>query len=354
MRDQAGPHLLEAGFIDEFWTGDDPAEQHFVRVAALAFAPDGELVVLDGGERAVIVLDSVGHEVMRWGRPGEGPGEFKEPPSRLAVSVNGVVAVKSFRGVDMFTLDGEAIESHLADVLVSDIAFDGQGEILATVRPATGIELMVEGVPEQVVRLADREVFWSAPRAGPPLGTPRLGARHAILAEASGNRIVVGLSDEYDMAVLDASTGEEFGRISRDVELRGPTEEFNDGLREMGLARATTELERSVAETFVYDDPFPVVTGVFLGPPGRTIWVRRGIGVGDALAPPVGEAEEGWAWVLLLYDLFSAETYEYIGTVEVPEDLTLMAGDSDRVAGIHEGPLGVHSVRVLRVVLAER
>jgi len=30
-----------------------------------------------------------------------------------------------------------------------------------------------------------------------------------------------------------------------------------------------------------------------------------------------------------------------------------MAGDSERVAGVHTDPLGVHSVRVLRVELPE-
>ena len=58
--------------------------------------------------------------------------------------------------------------------------------------------------------------------------------------------------------------------------------------------------------------------------------------------------------MLRFYDLFSAETYEYMGTVEIPEDLRLMAGDSARVAGRHTDPLGVHSVRVLRVAMEER
>ncbi|MCY4574676.1 MAG: hypothetical protein OXF01_17990 [Gemmatimonadetes bacterium] len=44
-----------------------------------------------------------------------------------------------------------------------------------------------------------------------------------------------------------------------------------------------------------------------------------------------------------------ATLFEYIGTVEMPEGLHLMAGDSERVAGVHLDSLGVHSVRVLRV-----
>jgi len=349
---EGGLRLLEPEFTDEYWTGNEPTDGQFIDVSSMVFAPNGELVILDRGERSVVVLDTVGREVTRWGRHGDGPGEFNQEPNGVSVSADGVVAVHSFTRVDMFTLSGGPVDSHLVDVSVFDIAFNGQGEVLARVRPATGIEAFAEGVPEQVLRLADRNVLWSAPRAGPPLGSFQLGGLHAIVAGISPNQILVGLSDEYDMSVLDASTGRELGRVFRDVELRGPTERFNDGLREIGLARASTEIGRSIAEQMVYGDPFPVVTDAFVGPPGRVIWVRRGIGVGDALAPPVGEPEDDW--VLRLYDLFSAETYEYMGTVEIPEDLRLMAGDSARVAGRHTDPLGVHSVRVLRVAMEER
>ena len=57
------------------------------------------------------------------------------------------------------------------------------------------------------------------------------------------------------------------------------------------------------------------------------------------------------AWELRLYDLFDGDSYEYIGTVEIPdlENFSIMAGDSERIAGVHRDELGVHSMRVLRV-----
>lgn len=56
-------------------------------------------------------------------------------------------------------------------------------------------------------------------------------------------------------------------------------------------------------------------------------------------------------WTLRMYDLFDGDDYQYLGTVEIPENLILMAGDSERVAGVHRGALGVESVYVLRVEL---
>ena len=98
-----------------------------------------------------------------------------------------------------------------------------------------------------------------------------------------------------------------------------------------------------------FAETLPVLQDVFLGPPGRTVWVRRGMGVDDELSPPVGTSAT--EWTLRLYDLFDGLSYEYIGTVEVPEELIVMAGDSERIAGVHTDPLDVQSVRVLRVTL---
>ena len=74
------------------------------------------------------------------------------------------------------------------------------------------------------------------------------------------------------------------------------------------------------------------------------------MGVGDALAPPADDMDD---WTFVLYDLFSGETYEYLGTVEIPPRLELMTGDATRVAGVHSGAMGEHSVRVMRVNFAE-
>ena len=54
-------------------------------------------------------------------------------------------------------------------------------------------------------------------------------------------------------------------------------------------------------------ETLPVLANVFLGPPDRTVWVHRGIGVDDELAPPVGDDID--AWELQLYDLFDGNSY---------------------------------------------
>ena len=347
-----GPHQLPVEFTEEFHIGDQPSERLFVDITSMAFDPDGRLVVLDRDEFAVTMFDVDGTEVARWGNKGEGPGEFENPPSALAVSDDARVAVRSFRRVDVLTLAGEPIGSHLLDTLnLREIAFDGEGRVVAwAVAPETR-----DGRREHIVRLDDREVLWSAPLL-PPRVDFEIAPPHLEFAALGNGRIAAGLSDEYDLAILDASTGREMGRITRDVSLRTPSESYLDELREElrgGFeGEALDPLIAAALEQMPHAEKFPVIIGAFAGPPGgRTVWIRRGKGVGDPLAPP---PQAGDGWKFLLHDLFDGDSYEYLGTVEIPDNITLMAGDATRVAGRHRDELGVHSVRVLRVAIDGR
>ncbi len=145
-----GPHQLPVEFTEEFHIGDQPSERLFVDITSMAFDPDGRLVVLDRDEFAVTMFDVDGTEVARWGNKGEGPGEFENPPSALAVSDDARVAVRSFRRVDVLTLAGELLGSHLLDTLnVREIAFDGGGRVVAwAAAPETR-----DGRREHIVRL---------------------------------------------------------------------------------------------------------------------------------------------------------------------------------------------------------
>ena len=231
--------------------------------------------------------------------------------------------MRSFRRVDVLTLAGELLGSHLLDTLnLREIAFDGEGRVVAwAVAPETR-----DGRREHIVRLDDREVLWSAPLL-PPRVDFEIAPPHLEFAALGNGRIAAGLSDEYDLAILDASTGREMGRITRDVSLRTPSESYLDELREElrgGFeGEALDPLIAAALEQMPHAEKFPVIIGAFAGPPGgRTVWIRRGKGVGDPLAPP---PQAGDGWKFLLHDLFDGDSYEYLGTVEIPDNITLMA-----------------------------
>lgn len=342
---QGEAHRIFGTFAEEF-----RREDGFVDISAMVFAPTGHLVVVDADAYAVKVFDSAGSESASWGRQGQGPGEFFRPPGGLAVSKDGRVAVDSNSGrIDVFDLGGDLVDSHrYRGTWPSDLAYDAEGRLLAAVtRPPQ----IVRG---EIVRFSEAEVLWSsslpAKNVLDPLANFVLFSPRMVLAGIGANQIAVGVTDSYRLAVLDASSGEELGSIARGVSARGPTEEFSSHIREVLEAGVDRGRHRaSTVARIQLPDVFPVISTVFVGPPGRTVWVRRHMGVDDSLAPEVIEmADSNYR----LYDLFSADDgYEYMGTVEVPDRLELMTGDSLRVAGVHRSALDEQTVRVFRFSL---
>ena len=340
--------LLAAGFVDEYWVGDEPSEREFSDITSMAFSPDGDLAVLDSHEYAVSVFDRGGHEIARWGNEGEGPGEFAVNPFNVAVSNDGMVAVDNRTRVHLFTLDGVEIESrNLGGGWITEVMFDGTGTLVVGWRPTAGSRGFMEPTSEQTMRLDNGEVLWTSPQLN-ALSAPEMWAPHVVQAGIGAGRIVVGMSNSYQMAVLAVSDGSELGRIGRNVPARGPSDEFTDNLRRI-LSEAADGSVAEVFEALPIAETYPMIGTIFVGPPDRAIWVERLIGVDDSLAPPVGESMDDWTY--RLYDLFDGGDYEYIGTVEIPKGIKLMASDGERVAGVHRNELDVESVRVLRVVI---
>jgi DNA-binding beta-propeller fold protein YncE len=75
----------------------------------LSVAPDGRIFVADTHYHRIIAYDADGREVMRFGRYGEGPGEFIYPTD-IAFAPDGRLYVSEYGGndrVQVFTPEGE-------------------------------------------------------------------------------------------------------------------------------------------------------------------------------------------------------------------------------------------------------
>ncbi len=112
-----------------------------VQGAALAFLPDGSLVVADGGNHRVQILDAQGNYLRSWGREGAGDGEF-EMPWAVAVDANGVIYVGDFSGtIQKFDRQGQflgrmgggqGLSEGKFVAAVDDVGVDGQGNVFAS------------------------------------------------------------------------------------------------------------------------------------------------------------------------------------------------------------------------------
>ena len=306
----AGQHTgsaraIDAQFTEVFWIGDEESERQFGDVTAMEFSPDGRhLVVLDRLAFGIVVYDMEGAEVASWGREGDGPGEFRTRPLHLAVSEEGMIAAGTGRSAELFDISGKPIETRsFRGHTAFGMSFDDRGRLL--------VEAVSwrETAPVQLIRLDDDEVLWTSKPLIPAL-SPVVYSVGPVIDPIGSNRIAVGNTDRYDFAILDAGTGHEVGRIGRNVPIRAVTADHR--------RRLSDRLSNSTEVTFA--DTFPVATEVFAGPSGRMLWVRRGMGVGDELAPPVERMEDA---IWRLYDLFRSDGGNYYGTVEVPEDFLL-------------------------------
>lgn len=104
-------HFLEAELDEVYRVGafDGDEWETFGRIRMVAFDASGNLYVLDTQAARIVVVDSGGGFVRRFGRPGEGPGEFTPHNTStmgLAVLRDGRTVVFQ-QGFHLFDADGE-------------------------------------------------------------------------------------------------------------------------------------------------------------------------------------------------------------------------------------------------------
>ena len=87
--------VLTANFDEVFRVGEEDGER-LTDVTSLGFDSDGNIMIGDFGRRTglrIIVVSSTGELLARWGRRGEGPGEFRGLALQIYPLDDGRVAV---------------------------------------------------------------------------------------------------------------------------------------------------------------------------------------------------------------------------------------------------------------------
>lgn len=315
--------------------------RELVGIRDLYFTPSGDLVVLD--QDLVLVFDVDGNERFAWGGMGDGPGEFKAP---LSVAANdSIVLVGEAGRVGMYTLDGEYVRVYRTGgptSFVADLGFAGNVPVALT------MAIMGQSA---VLRLTDeRELAAVA-------GTIRPGVLFAAvpaMTTTADGRVVTSLGSEYSWQVMDVATAEHLNSGIRDVEVRAVTTEFKDKMLEYledpssapeGWSPwvGTRPTPAALLSRIRFAETFPVISRMFAGP-GDALWVQRGIGIGDDLAPPIDPPSAEFT----SFDLFDLASYEYRGVVQLPGDFQPMTATDTHIAGVVTSLL-LPTVRVLEV-----
>ena len=328
--------------VDEVVVVGEPTDPVvFGAVTALAFGTSGELAVLDGASREVVVLDvGSGGVIRRFGRRGQGPGEFTDP-TLIAVRDSGEVLVYDRTAGDRlsrFAADGRFLESTTLE--------RSAGTFVRMTGTENGLLLgtspLIErpGRPREYARLMlaadgnpNRDLWvWEEIQSDLrlPRGEPRLlyspAARWTLLP---GGRVVVAQTDRAELRVLDLD-GNVQQIIQRSIEPAPLTEEFKATMR-AAWANDPPRIE------FLFPDFYPLVQALLPGPDG-TILVGRSEGDGS------------------FWELFSRDG-EILATVDAPADFLPLAGRDGLVAGwqtMSDLEIGVLVVRIQRRNLSRR
>ncbi len=328
---------------------------------------DGRILVLDGSEARVIVLDRNGRVVGRLGGRGAGPGELTTP-DRVEASPNGDILVLERRpaathrwrdgeyvGAVRLTrsVSGETPESGPGVTELAD-----WGPVLPGGRAVRLIRLDVSDpsstgsavyAADSAGRIASPGLTWSTP--GTLSRLPEVFGAHRSWAAGAGSdgeaRFTVARGDRYELRLHDAA-GTLRTVIRRQVEPRPVT----DALRERALDRFVEEAGRAGA------------------PPGMTRELRNRLPVAETL-PVTGDlwhsATDGRLWVGLVgpgtpgeppsvireYDVYGADG-RYLGAVGSPPGFELHRVEGKLLYGSWKDSLDVPGVRVYRLLEESR
>ncbi len=341
---QVGEPILEIGALD------GPEVRTFGAVAAVALGEDGDLYVADGQALEIRVFDRDGAFLRRFGRDGEGPGEFRDI-SGIGFAPDGTLAVVDGRlnRLTLLDTDGEYIRSFrlhrpYMQLVRRELWFDDDGRFYDRVQLSTMPRLDSLGI---VVYAPDGDAMDSLlvsvhephmvtmTRGGVPIMSIRIPyAPEPSATVGPHGRIYVTPGDKYHITVLDP-TGDTIRVLERGLE-----------------PPAVTDAERADAEAWIRDrmidaggtpparielpDEKAVIDGLHTDATGH-LWVRMPMGPG---------------WTRTEYGVFDPDG-RYLGALTMPP-LTVHRITRDRVAGVAVDSLGVQRVVVLPIVKPSR
>lgn len=334
-------------------------------VRDLAPAPGGRLLVLDGREARVAVIDSGGRRVRYLGRRGEGPGELRSP-DRVEPTAGGGVLVLERKppAAHLWDENGNHVESRR---LLSRATDGPPSRRPAVTEAADWGPRVAAGRAVRLVRLDPTDPSGSASTVhladslgnpGHPIaawttpGTPSrlpevFGARRSwttVSGPGEEVRIAVARGDRYEIAVYDTA-GRPRTILRRDLPARPVTRALRERalerfVEEASRAGAPPSLARELRDRLPVSETMPVIGELWHSAPDGRLWVGL-LGPGTP-GGPVTEVHT--------YDVYQLRPRpRYMGSVPAPSGFRLHRVEGDRLYGSRRDSLDVPGIRVYRL-----
>jgi hypothetical protein len=224
-------------------------EYMFVEVQSITTDDEGRIYVLDSEEYNVKIYDRDGTFVHKFGREGQGPGEFSRPIKVVVTNQDEILVQNLFsKPFNFFSLEGKYKRSVSPDeFMLGGSDFDTNGNIIA---PAVvrDFETRVE------LRKYDPDMnHLFSYGSSPTPNTARDGYnpfspsfRWTLI---NGDQVVFGLQEEYNLSIFD-SGGRLVKRILKEYKrIKITKEDVDEEVGGEGLSPGALELQKKLLET---------------------------------------------------------------------------------------------------------
>lgn len=345
--------------------GDVDGPDAFGRLADVAPRRDGGVWVVDRQSRLVRAYDERGSEVLAFGGPGEGPGEFRSV-GRLIEHADGSVSVGGRMPLELYRFD-DAGRPLGVDTVPSELyrdsrttgpgtpplgptmgewafAADGSAFLQAVTMDMPGNDIVRSDVLlriESEDRPGVRFARWEAPALrGGPGGAPHLLQPTASWSPVSDGGVWFSPGHAYELRRFDGA-----GNLRSILRRPGSRSRITGAVKAAFLASLERETDNpamlAMLERAVFPDSLPATAGVWASEGDGHLWV----GVIDPQLPWRLEAPNAW-------DVFAADG-AYVGRLAIPVGLRPTRIITDYVYGTWQDELEVAHARRYRIVRNE-
>jgi hypothetical protein len=334
--------------LDLTTTGTGPAHE-FYRVADATRLADGRIVVADRGSSQVRLYSAEGASLRVVGRPGDGPGEYRQIASIHAFSGDSLVVYSwptrlTVLGRDLafartVSLGDNAQELHLVEdgflaTLIYPSVLEYEGESRLIREPVPVVRFSFDGTLIDTVAIAPGYEEFMVVREEHGGGMrPLFGKRTAVAAGRS--TFVVGGGDRMAFSERDLT-----GRLLRETRVEGYP---------LGVSSAEVQAERDAY--LGTDRPPPAwyreIVAMLPAPETRPAYTELGVD------------SEGCIWAGTYQSrvtLDQPRTWEvfdpdgaWLGTLETPARFTAFEIGKDYVLGVRYVEFDVEHVQLLRL-----
>lgn len=337
---------------ESYSTMDTPPGVELHQVGDAVFLDDGALAIANSGNREILVLDVDGTERSRFGRQGDGPGEFNAISWLEAGADGGVIAYDPRQArLTFLSAEGEVLDtrrlappSRVVDLrplaLLEDggaIAIYGEMRIFAPTgerRDTTPLFRFDADLTmaDTVAMLPAKE--WAYIPIPDGAARTEVGFGRDLATAGRSGRSALGATDSLAITVFDA-TGEPVMRVSgggsavpvSSADLEAFRQQTRDRLAQADEARRRAFEDHSPAR-----ETYPGFEHLLIDDAGR-LWI-------GAYARPGRTMRR---WVVLDSDGTVA------GTLETPADATLLDAAGDRLAMLQRTDLDEEYIAVFRI-----